>query len=278
VDDIMPQQDNASRPGYSLAVRGPADHRSEIEADAVIFGSGWSTGKYPIFDREQLEELGLPVEYTDCLPEREKGYQELDKSTLSNLLSSLRTLRDMPKEWGMRGFSARFGTKEPPKYAPYRLYRLMVPLDSLYDRDIAFAGIPTCKGEQRLLWSGSDGPANHVLFICQAHWITDYLLGLLPNLPSKAIAKQEISMQTVWAQRLFGPSHGRLGQWLGATWIEYCSRLCWGKSGRMLLGAWLMIADMGVADDGKGWNGVVDSDTYDLERKRTARDNRGLVI
>ncbi|WVQ78504.1 hypothetical protein IAT38_000590 [Cryptococcus sp. DSM 104549] len=233
--------------GFSLTIRGDGGAEQQIFATAVIFGSGWATGEYPFFDNAHLDSLGLPMPYTDTLPEREKEYVHQDKWSLDKLLSSFRTMRLMPAAWSLPGFSARFGTGKSPVYAPYRLYRLMVPLDSLYDRDIAFAGIPTCK-------------ANHVLFICQAHWIADYLLDLLPRLPSREIAKKEISTQTVWAKRLFGPSHGRLGQWLGAMWIEYCSRLCW---------------DMGVEDDDKGWNGVIVSSTYDLEKKRRKRDEEG---
>ncbi|ORY25831.1 hypothetical protein BCR39DRAFT_542949 [Naematelia encephala] len=233
--------------GFDLTVQEESGVESHLFATAVIFGSGWRTGEYPFFDDKLLDELGLPMPYADStLPDREKEYIQLDRVNLGTVLGYLKTMRNMPAEWSLPGFSARFGGAKAKLYAPYRLYRLMVPLDSLYDRDIAFAGIPTCK-------------ANHVMFICQAHWITDYFLDLLPRLPSRAVARKEISTQTVWAQRLFGPSHGRFGQWLGAMWIEYCSRLCW---------------DMGVDDDGQGWSGVITSRTYDLDAKRAARDEK----
>jgi hypothetical protein len=36
----------------------------------------------------------------------------------------------------------------------------------------------------------------------------------------------------------------------------------------------MMIIDMGVKDDGMGWEGIVSSGTYDLGRKRAERDSR----
>ncbi|KAK4688134.1 hypothetical protein P7C73_g1991, partial [Tremellales sp. Uapishka_1] len=245
----MRKTEEAKEQGFKLSIRGENNNETELFATAVIYGSGWSTGEYPFFDRSLIESLGLPLPYQEGIPAREDEYLAMDRTMGQSMLQRLRTMRLMPSDWSIPGYSARFGGGKSPTWAPYRLYRLMVPLDSLYDRDIAFAGIPTCK-------------ANHVLFICQAHWIADYLLDLLPRLPSRALAKKEISTQIVWAQRLFGPSHGRLGQWLGAMWIEYCSRLCW---------------DMGVEDDGKGWDGIVTSDSYDLSRKRAARDNGGSM-
>lgn len=135
--------------GYDLTVRSNDGIESQLFATAVIFGSGWQTGSYPFFDDKLLDSLGLPLAITRTLPDREKEYLKLDESNRNRLLSSLRTMRVMPSEWNLEGFSARFGTGKSARFAPYRLYRLMVPLDSLYDRDIAFAGIPTCKGESR---------------------------------------------------------------------------------------------------------------------------------
>ncbi|KAK8858802.1 hypothetical protein IAR55_003032 [Kwoniella newhampshirensis] len=240
----MIESSTEGKEGFELVVQGDNAEPIVLFATSVIFGTGWSTGEYPFFDDAESNRLGLPMPVKESRPEREEQYEQLDRSSMRTILNTLRTMRIMPSDWSLNGFAARFGPGKPPAWAPYRLFRLMVPLSSLYDRDIVFAGVPTCK-------------ANHVLFTCQAHWIADYFLDLLPHLPTLSVARREISTQTVWAQRLFGPSHGRLGQWLGAMWIEYCSRLCW---------------DMGVQDDGKGWRGVVRSDSYDLDNKRRMRD------
>jgi hypothetical protein len=140
------QPQSHSQSGYDLTIRSTTSHEVTIPADTVIFGSGWSTGEYPFFTTPQLESLGLPLPYTDDLPEREKEFEQLDKVSLKGILGRLRTMRLMPSEWSLSGFSARFADGKTEKWAPYRLYRLMVPLDSLPTRDIAFAGIPTCKG------------------------------------------------------------------------------------------------------------------------------------
>ncbi|KAK0466403.1 FAD/NAD-P-binding domain-containing protein [Desarmillaria tabescens] len=246
IDMSKPNLTEEKEDGFKLSIRSYEDDETVIEhvGQAVIYGTGWNTGTYPFFSPSMLDELGLPVMYTDK-SSREAGFKELDAKSLNELLADQRTLADPPHIWDSPAYSARWAGRNPKQISPFRLYRLMVPLTHLEQRDVIFPGVPTCK-------------ANHVLFLVQGHWVADYLLGTLPkSLPSLEIAKKEVSMQSVWSRRLFGPAHGRLGQWLGALWIEYCGRLC---------------LDMGVPADGMGLTGVVDSSTYHLEEKRTKRD------
>ncbi|KAF8922158.1 hypothetical protein CPB85DRAFT_1427490 [Mucidula mucida] len=232
--------------GYRLSIRLEDDKTvTEKVAQVVIFGTGWNTGVYPFFSPALVEELGLPISYADKTPERETGFVDLDAQSLKELLRDQKTMAKPPLQWDKPNYSARQAGRTPVQVAPYRLYRLMVPLSHLEYRDFGIIGVPTSK-------------ANHVVCMVQAHWVADYLLNTLPTpLPSLAVAKTEISLQSVWSRRLFGPAHGKMGQWIGALWIEYSGRLC---------------IDMGVPADGMGLTGVVDSRTYDLEEKRARRD------
>ncbi|KAK0208868.1 FAD/NAD-P-binding domain-containing protein [Desarmillaria ectypa] len=187
----------ANSTGFKLSIRSSEDDKTVIEhvGQAVIYGTGWNTGTYPFFTPSMLDELGLPVMHPDKSP-REAGFEELDAKSLNELLADQRTLADPPHIWNSPTYSARWAGRIPKQISPFRLYRLMVPLTHLKQHDLIFPGIPTCK-------------ANHVLFLVQGHWVADYLLGMLPNsLPSLEIAKKEVSMQSVWSRRLFGP-----GEW-----------------------------------------------------------------
>ena len=50
-------------PGYDLEVRLLDGTTTHLEAQGVIFGTGWKTGTYPFFTQEQREELGMPLTY-----------------------------------------------------------------------------------------------------------------------------------------------------------------------------------------------------------------------
>lgn len=211
--------------------------RQELLVDCVIFATGWKTGDYPFFTRELADELGLPVSYSeDKPPLREEQFTETDKWAAAKVDKEIFSMQDVPRLWQQAGYSARSVGKLVQNMAPYRLYRLLVPVSHLYEQDVVFPGVPTSKanhGERRfgfVLAKLTDALASTVVFMVQSHWVADYLLGLLPRLPTVEKAREEISMQVQWSRKLFGPAHGGLGQWLGGGWIEYAGRLCWGRS------------------------------------------------
>lgn len=242
--------DSTSR--YALNVDlTDARGKQELLVDCVIFATGWKTGDYPFFTRDLADELGLPVPYSEGKPPlREDDFTETDTWAANKVEKEIFTMRDVPKLWQQAGYSARSVGRVARSVAPYRLYRLLVPVSHLYQHDVVFPGVPTSK-------------ANHVVFMVQSHWVADYLLGLLPKLPNIEKAREEISMQVQWSRKLFGPAHGGLGQWLGGGWIEYAGRLCW---------------DMNVQDV-KGLKTIVISKSYNLESKRAQRDHKlGLGI
>ncbi|GAA5900529.1 hypothetical protein JCM6882_001270 [Rhodosporidiobolus microsporus] len=230
---------------------------STLEADVVIFGTGWRTGSYPFFTQQQQEELGLPLEWDEGAgeekPAREREFEEMDAESEGELRRENRSLAQAP--WAGTGSAASWFGGEQRKKAPYRLYRNMIPLAHLKRRDIAFVGIPTCK-------------ANHLLFLVQAHWLADYFLSpsfpSTPSTPTLDIAKKEVSLFATWSLLLFGPAYGRLAHWLGAGWVEVAARLC---------------NDMHIKGDGAGLFGAITTQNYaHLEEARRKRDERLGVV
>jgi hypothetical protein len=120
--------------------------KQQIDADCVIFATGWRTGDYPFFTRDQLDELGLPLTYSpEKPPLREEQFKATDEASLSKV-KDIFSMRDPPSLWQQAGYSARSVGRVAQQFAPYRLYRLMVPLSHLEERDIAFPGrlLDTC--------------------------------------------------------------------------------------------------------------------------------------
>ncbi len=144
--------------GYRLSIRLEDDKTvTKKVAQVVIFGTGWNTGVYPFFSPALVEELGLPISYADKTPERETGFVDLDAQSLKELLRDQKTMAKPPLQWDKPNYSARQAGRMPVQIAPYRLYRLMVPLSHLEYRDFGIVGVPTSK-------------ANHVVCMVQAHW------------------------------------------------------------------------------------------------------------
>jgi hypothetical protein len=119
---------------------------STIKGDVVIFATGWRTGELPFFSRALSDELGLPHKYVHLSdrPEREAFFEDVDDKCLDKLLATTRTLRDLPLEWSSPNYGARVVGQDPTtQVAPFRLYRLMVPLSHLRSRDIVFRLLPS---------------------------------------------------------------------------------------------------------------------------------------
>lgn len=115
--------------------------QQELLVDCVIFATGWKTGDYPFFTREQIDELGLPLGYSeDKPPLRENEFVATDKWAAEKVEKEIFSMRDVPKLWQQASYSARSVGRIVQATAPYRLYRLLVPVSHLYQRDVAFPG------------------------------------------------------------------------------------------------------------------------------------------
>lgn len=115
--------------------------QQELLVDCVIFATGWKTGDYPFFTREQIDELGLPLGYSeDKPPLRENEFVATDKWAAEKVEKEIFSMRDVPKLWQQASYSARSVGRIVQATAPYRLYRLLVPVSHLYQQDIAFPG------------------------------------------------------------------------------------------------------------------------------------------
>lgn len=144
--------------GFELDLAMPDNTSKTMLAQGVIFGTGWNTGTYPFFTTEQMDELGLPLQYSEEKPPlREAEFVESDRRALTRISREIYSMQDPPEVWKDENYSARRVGKAAPKIAPYRLYRLLVPVSHLTTRDIVFPGLSTCK-------------ANHVCFMVQSHW------------------------------------------------------------------------------------------------------------
>lgn len=118
-----------------------AKPKQELLVDCVIFATGWKTGDYPFFSREQMDELGLPISYSeDKPPLRESEFIQTDKWAAQKVENEIYSMQDVPKLWQQAGYSARSVGRIAQATAPYRLYRLLVPISHLYQRDVVFPG------------------------------------------------------------------------------------------------------------------------------------------
>lgn len=127
---------------YSLDIDlTDARGKQELLVDCVIFATGWKTGDYPFFTRELSDELGLPLTYSDEKPPlREMEFGETDRWAQSKVEKEIFSMRDVPKLWQQAGYSARSVGRIAQSVAPYRLFRLLVPISHLYERDVVFPG------------------------------------------------------------------------------------------------------------------------------------------
>lgn len=143
---------------FTLRIRMVDGSERDLEAQGVIFGTGWNTGTYPFFTTEMMDELGLPLQYSaEKPPQRESDFIDSDAQAQARLDREILTMRDRPAAWSDVSYSARRLGLAAGCVAPYRLYRSIVPVSHLDKRDVAFPGITTSK-------------ANHVVIMVQSHW------------------------------------------------------------------------------------------------------------
>jgi hypothetical protein len=100
-----------------------------LEADVVVFATGWRTGSYPFFTRSEQEELGLPVEWMKEKPEREGGFEKVDEQSAKELRGWNRCFNEAP--WAKEGTATL--KKAEKKVAPFRVRRFSPSLLSLHD-------------------------------------------------------------------------------------------------------------------------------------------------
>ena len=117
--------------------RGP----QSLDVDTVIFATGWRTGDYTFFNRDQLDELGLPVYHSEEKPPpRELAFAQTDRLASARLERDILSMSDTPSLWQESDYSARSIGRVKQAVAPYRLFRLLAPMSHLYDRDVVFPG------------------------------------------------------------------------------------------------------------------------------------------
>jgi hypothetical protein len=93
-----------------------------IEADVVVFATGWRTGSYPFFTCSEQQELGLPVEWMKEKPPREKQFEEVDEQSARELQRWNRCFDEAP--WAKKGSATL--DKEEKKVAPFRVRRFFL--------------------------------------------------------------------------------------------------------------------------------------------------------
>ncbi|MCJ1386955.1 hypothetical protein MMC17_010084 [Xylographa soralifera] len=102
-----------------------------IEADAVVFATGWSSTHSALFDQKTAAELGLPIPLVEENPAEASHWRELQKAAEKTVLDLYPVLRDPPRQ------------PPPRKTSPYRLFRTMVSpkLAAAHDYSLAFVGL-----------------------------------------------------------------------------------------------------------------------------------------
>jgi hypothetical protein len=122
--------------------------QSQIEADAVIFATGWESLTGQIFSPNLQAELGLPVLW-NSIPESEAKYwKQLDASEDQKILDLYPIFDKVPYTYLQRD----------AEYTPFRLFRGLVPPSLAANRNIVFLGKlgnvqQTSLAEINALWS-----------------------------------------------------------------------------------------------------------------------------
>jgi len=132
-------------------------NQSQINADAVVFATGWETLTGGMFSLELQAELGLPVLW-DSLPETKANYwKQLDASEDQKILNLYPLFANMPYKY----------TDRDVEYTPFRLFRGLIP--------------PLVTAERNIVFLGKVGSVQQTsLAEINALWSVAYLEGLLP--------------------------------------------------------------------------------------------------
>ena len=87
-------------------------NQSQVDADVVVFATGWETLTGGMFSPELQAELGLPVLW-DSLPETKANYwKQLDASEDKKILNFYPLFANMPYKY----------TDRDVEYTPFRLF------------------------------------------------------------------------------------------------------------------------------------------------------------
>ena len=131
-----------------------------IEADAVVFATGWSPSHSALFDPNTAVELGLPIALPEEDPAEASYWRELQVAADKTVLDLYPVLRDPPRQ--------------PPqsKTTPYRLFRTIVSpkLAAVHDYSLAFVGLVS-----------NNQVSTHAEI--SALWAVAYLAGKLTDAP-----------------------------------------------------------------------------------------------
>ena len=131
-----------------------------IEADAVIFATGWESSCCSLFSPSMLSDLGLPMPLNSLSGEESAYWKALDAAADKEVLEVYPSLLNRPKEVVDRKISE----------TPFRLFRTIIPpkFASRHDRSIVFLG--------------QLANTQHTFFAeISTLWSIAYLEGLLPD-------------------------------------------------------------------------------------------------
>ena len=171
------------------------DDESEILADAVLCGTGWSSA-YPFFSSNQACSLGLPHLQEDDSDEEARLWESLLRSADERVLHEFPMLAHPPPH------------KVPEtSTTTARLYNCVAPLE---DYSIAFLG--------RAHLSNSFRTSE-----AQAIWATAYFDRNM-KMPTTEKARENIAYMNAFSRRRY-PSRGAAGDYLFFELIWYTDKL-----------------------------------------------------
>ncbi|KAL9606455.1 MAG: hypothetical protein Q9179_000371 [Wetmoreana sp. 5 TL-2023] len=171
------------------------DDGSEIAADVLLCGTGWSA-QYPFFSKQQACELGLPHRPEDDPPDESRLWSALLKQAEQRVLSDFPILQHPPPHNAPDG--------------PTTTLRMYNCIASLNDPSVVFLG--------RAHLSNSFRTSE-----AQAIWATAYFDGNV-KMPPRAQAQRDIAYMNALSKKRY-PSHGAVGDYLFFELVWYTDRL-----------------------------------------------------
>jgi dimethylaniline monooxygenase (N-oxide forming) len=123
-------------------------NQSRVDADAVIFATGWEPITGQIFSPQLQAELGLPVLWSSLPESKARYWKELDASEDQKILDLYPLFDNLSYKYTYRDV----------EYTPFRLFRTLIPPLMTADRNIVFLGKvgnvqQTSLAEINALWS-----------------------------------------------------------------------------------------------------------------------------
>jgi len=161
------------------------DDGTTVQADAIIFATGWELAASEIFSPELTAELGLPVPLNTLPPAEKRYWEALDDCADKEVLDIYPILAHPPKELSLR--------THPD--TPFRQFRTIVSpkLDAKNDRSIVFLG--------------QLANTQHAFYAeISSLWTVAYLEGLLPDndlIGNKEGMDKEIASMNAFMKRRY---------------------------------------------------------------------------